>query len=125
MLDGAMDFAGETPGLTASSADTSAISMLSELKSAAPIVDVDASSELGSRDSDNSRGRFSMRLVGESIFVDRRLLVVAEERVLILREEGVLIVPFDLTGVLGPGLFCGAVRVILGSNILDEVEMVD
>lgn len=122
-LAGPMDFAGETLGLTASNADTSAISMLSELISA-PMVEVEASSELLARGSEERRGRFSVRVVGESSLTDRRLLAV--ERVLIRREPGVLIVPFVLTGVLSPpGLFCGVVRIIFGSNILDEVETFD
>lgn len=35
-------------------------------------------------------------------------------------------VPFDLIGVLNPaGPFCGVVRVILGSNSLEDVETLD
>jgi len=99
-LGGAMDFAGETPGLTASSADTSAMSILSELISAA-MVEVDASK------SEDKRGRFSVRFVGESFFVDMRLLVVAVESVLTRTDEGVLMVPFGLTGVFNlSGLLC-------------------
>lgn len=123
-LEGPTDFAGEMLGLTASRADISAMSILSELMSA-PMVEVDASSELVTRDSEVRRGRFSVRVVGESSFIDRRLLAV--ESVLILRDAGVLAVPpFVFTGVLSPtGLFCGVVRVIFGSNILEEVETFD
>ncbi len=68
-LEGPMDLAGETLGLTASRADTSAMSRLSELISA-PIVEVDAISELLPRVSEERRGRFSVRVVGESILIE-------------------------------------------------------
>lgn len=122
-----IDFTGETLGLTDRSAETSAMSMLSELKSPSPDVDV-ARSDLfpGVRLSDDRRGRLSVRLTGESTLpVERRLLAVAVETVRARMDEGELILPTrDRMGVLKRSLPVvrrgDSLGSVLGSNILDD-----
>ena len=133
-LDGAsIDFAGETPGLTERSAETSAISILSELRSPIPDVDMERSDEFpGVRLSDDRRGRLSVRLRGESALpVERRLLAVAVESVRIRTDEGELeLGTRDRMGVLSRSLPLvrrgDSLGSVLGSNILDDaVDTVD
>jgi hypothetical protein len=122
-LDGATDLVGDTFGLTESKAETSAMSMLSELMSAV-MVDVDVAkveAPLLGRDSEESRGRLSIRVIGEPMLgfcgAERRLLLV--DIVLILTDEGVLIVEEVPARCLIGVLKCG------GLSILEESDTVD
>jgi len=128
-LDGAMDLVGDTFGLTESKAETSAMSILSELMSAA-MVDVNVAkveAALLGRDSEESRGRLSVRVIGEPVLslmgAERRLLLV--DIVLILTDEGVLIVEEVPARCLIGVLKFGGLSVTLGSNILEESDTVD
>lgn len=102
-------------GLAANIAETSAMSMLSELTSAARV-------DGALRDSDDNRGRFSRCLEGVSFFTESLLLVVAVDIVLIRTEDGVLMVPErSLMGV-----FCADVlSASLGLNTPDDEETLD